>query len=158
MEDRLTIRRAGPRDAAGIACLSEVLGYPVETDTIAQRLGRLQLRPEDVVLVAEDESGHIIGWLHAADQELLECGRRCEIVGLVVAPEYRGRGAGRRLAEAAERWAVESGLEEMSVRSNVVRPDSHPFYERLGYSRIKTQHAYRKWVGGERGGRDSRSP
>ena len=30
------------------------------------------------------------------------------------------------------------------VRSNVTRPESHPFYERLGYERIKTQHSYRK--------------
>jgi hypothetical protein len=26
----------------------------------------------------------------------------------------------------------------------VVRAESHPFYERLGYLRTKTQHAYRK--------------
>jgi hypothetical protein len=32
----------------------------------------------------------------------------------------------------------------MTVRSNVVRAESHPFYERLGYVRSKTQHAYRK--------------
>jgi hypothetical protein len=33
---------------------------------------------------------------------------------------------------------------EISVGSNVVRPESHPFYEHLGYQRAKTQHAYRK--------------
>ena len=32
----------------------------------------------------------------------------------------------------------------MTVRSNVVRHESHPFYERVGYERTKTQHAYRK--------------
>jgi hypothetical protein len=26
----------------------------------------------------------------------------------------------------------------------VARTESHPFYERLGYARAKTQHAYRK--------------
>ena len=36
------------------------------------------------------------------------------------------------------------GLPEVSVRSNVVREESHPFYERLGYTRAKTQHVYRK--------------
>jgi len=59
---------------------------------------------------------------------------------------YRGRGAGRQLVEAVERWAAARGLDEISVRSNVVRPDAHPFYERLGYIRAKTQHAYRKAV------------
>ncbi|MFI5209030.1 MAG: GNAT family N-acetyltransferase [Gemmatimonadales bacterium] len=147
MDDRLIIRRAVPGDASSIALLSGVLGYPVEAPAVAQRLRRLLPRPEDVVLVAEDEPGHLVGWLHGADQELLESGRRCEILGLVVAAECRGRGVGRRLVEAVERWAAERGLAEMTVRSNVVRPESHPFYERLGYSRTKTQHAYRKPVG-----------
>jgi hypothetical protein len=29
----------------------------------------------------------------------------------------------------------------------VTREESHPFYERLGYTRVKTQHAYRKRLG-----------
>jgi predicted N-acetyltransferase YhbS len=28
----------------------------------------------------------------------------------------------------------------------VVRAESHPFYERLGFARVKTQHAYLKPV------------
>jgi hypothetical protein len=43
-----------------------------------------------------------------------------------------------------EEWAREREIDEGGVRSNVVRTDSHPFYERLGYTRVKTQHAYRK--------------
>ena len=57
---------------------------------------------------------------------------------------YRGRGVGRRLVQAAEAWASARGLDQMAVRSNVGRAESHPFYERLGYVRAKTQHAYRK--------------
>jgi len=30
------------------------------------------------------------------------------------------------------------------TRSNAVRAESHPFYQRLGYARTKTQHYYRK--------------
>jgi len=36
------------------------------------------------------------------------------------------------------------GLESVAVRSNIVRTESHPFYERVGYQRVKTQHAYFK--------------
>jgi hypothetical protein len=32
----------------------------------------------------------------------------------------------------------------VSLRSNIVRPESHAFYEKIGYARFKTQHAYRK--------------
>jgi GNAT superfamily N-acetyltransferase len=140
----VSIRRATLRDAPRLAALSEVLGYPVAVETIAQRLRRLLERTEEVVLVAELAPGRVVGWLHAAEQELLESGRRCEILGLVVDGDHRDQGVGRRLVDAVESWASTRGLEQMAVRSNVVRTESHPFYERLGYVRTKTQHAYRK--------------
>ena len=72
---------------------------------------------------------------------------RGEIVGLVVDAAHRGRGVGRRLVAEVEAWAAARGLEVVTVRSNVARTESHPFYERLGYARTKTQHAYRKRLG-----------
>jgi GNAT superfamily N-acetyltransferase len=82
--------------------------------------------------------------VHGSEQLLLESGRRCELLGLVVDARHRGRGVGRRLVAAVEDWAAERGLDQMAVRSNVARTESHPFYERLGYARVKTQHSYRK--------------
>src|SRR5436190_14554835 len=146
MADRLTIRTAALGDAPSLAVLSGVLGYPVGEETLARRLRNLLARDEDVVLVAQTAPGHVVGWLHGTQQELLESGRRCEILGLVVGAAYRGQGVGRQLVAALEEWAATRGLEEMVVRSNVVRSESHPFYERLGYARAKTQHAYRKWL------------
>jgi GNAT superfamily N-acetyltransferase len=139
-----TIRRASGTDAARLAALSGVLGYPVAIEELAGRLERLLARADQVVLVAESADSEVVGWLHGAEQDLLESGRRCEILGLVVDPSHRSRGVGRRLVEAIEAWASARGLERMAVRSNVARADSHPFYERLGYERAKTQHAYRK--------------
>lgn len=144
MADRLTIRTALLTDAPDLAMLSGVLGYPVGDETLALRLANLLKRSEDIVLVAEVAPDHVVGWLHGAEQELLESGRRCEIVGLVVDAAYRGQGVGRQLVAAVEEWAARRGLEQIVVRSNVVRTESHPFYERLGYVRTKTQHAYRK--------------
>ena len=135
-----SIRGATRADATRLAALSEVLGYPVTADALAERLGR----DEELVLVAEVGPGQVVGWLHGAEQELLESGRRCEILGLVVDDSHRGQGVGRRLVQAAEAWASARGLDQMAVRSNVGRAEWHPFYERLGYVRAKTQHAYRK--------------
>ncbi|SRR6266542_1490507 len=144
MADRPTIRSAVPRDAPELAILSGVLGYPVVAETLAQRLRNLLSRTEHIVLVGEVAPGRIVGWLHGAEQELLESGRRCEILGLVVDAGYREQGVGRQLVAAVEEWAAKRHLEQMVVRSNVVRTEAHPFYERLGYVRAKTQHAYRK--------------
>ena len=85
--------------------------------------------------MAETESG-VVGWVHGTEQELLESGQRCEILGLVVDPAYRSQGVGRRLVTAVEQWAA-----------------------RLGYVRAKTQHAYPKALSGapSPGGADPRS-
>jgi GNAT superfamily N-acetyltransferase len=107
-----------------------------------ERLERILGREEHAVFVAE--TTELAAWIHAADHELLEIGRHCEICGLVVRSGERGKGIGRRLIEAVEKWAPTRGLKQISVRSNVIRPESHPFYESVGFERYKTQHAYRK--------------
>ncbi len=127
-----------------LSVLSAELGYPVDEAAIAARLAVLSDRDDQVVYVACDGEGVVSGWIHGAEQMLLECGVRCEILGLVVSSRCRRQGVGHRLADAVERWAAERGLPEVSVRSNIVRVESHPFYETRGYARVKTQHAYRK--------------
>jgi GNAT superfamily N-acetyltransferase len=51
---------------------------------------------------------------------------------------------GRGLVETVEAWGRARGLEEVLVRSNILREESHLFYVKLGYERSKTQHVYRK--------------
>lgn len=143
MASSLAVRRAEPDDAPWIADLSAVLGYPVEPRTMSERLGHLLARDDNAVYVAHRDD-RVVGWIHGAEHELLETGRLCEILGLVVDASARRSGAGRALVAAIERWAAARGVRQVSVRSNVVRTESHPFYERLGYARVKTQHAYRK--------------
>jgi GNAT superfamily N-acetyltransferase len=142
--NNLTIRKAKIGDAPRVAELSGMLGYPVQGEVMKSRLEQLLMRDEHVVFVAEGTPGDVVGWIHAADQDILEAGRVCEIWGMVVAEGERGCGLGRRLIEAVEQWALIRGLDQISVRSNVVRAESHPFYERMGYSKFKTQHVYRK--------------
>jgi ribosomal protein S18 acetylase RimI-like enzyme len=144
MGQMLTVRPAVLADAPRMAALTGVLGYPVATEALSERLACLLIRAGDLVLVAEHSPGLIVGWVHGSEQELLESERRCEILGLVVDAEHRGQGVGRALVAAVEGWAAQRGLEQVVVRSNIVRADSHPFYQRLGYARVKTQHAYHK--------------
>jgi GNAT superfamily N-acetyltransferase len=139
----MKIRPATIEDAAPIATLSGQLGYPGSAAAMAERLTTVLARRDETVLVGH-ESGAVLGWIHAAEQRFLEAEIRCEILGLVVDREHRRKGIGQQLVRAVEWWARNRGIKEMSVRSNVVRPESHPFYERLGYDRTKTQHVYRK--------------
>jgi N-acetylglutamate synthase-like GNAT family acetyltransferase len=142
----ITLRKAEPGDASRLAELSETLGYPVEPHVMRDRLKKIISKPDHAVFVAEMSPSLVAGWIHAAEQDILEAGLSCEILGLVVGADQRGRGIGRRLIERIEQWALERGLNQLSVRSNVNRTESHPFYERLGYTRVKTQHAYQKRI------------
>jgi GNAT superfamily N-acetyltransferase len=45
----------------------------------------------------------------------------------VVAADRRGERIGRRLVERVARWALERGLEQISVRSNIAGTESHCF-------------------------------
>jgi GNAT superfamily N-acetyltransferase len=144
MSEPVRIRPAALDDAGRIATLSAVLGYPVPSGAVEERLERLLGSATDVVLVAELPGDGVVGWIHGVAQDLLEAEQRCEILGLVVDPGARGTGVGRELVTQVEQWAAGRGLRVMTVRSNVVRSESHPFYEHVGYERTKTQHAYRK--------------
>ncbi len=144
MPELVAVRNAAISDAHRVAELCGVLGYPVTGDLMAERLARVLDDSEDTVLVAVLPSGKVIGWLHASERQLLEMGRYAEILGLVVDAAHRGLGVGRELIARAEAWTAARGLSDLHVRSNVVRLESHPFYQRLGYLKVKTQHAYRK--------------
>ena len=48
------------------------------------------------------------------------------------------------LMQAAETWTKEQGGTEIAVRSNIVRKETHAFYQRLGYAVTKTSLNFRK--------------
>jgi GNAT superfamily N-acetyltransferase len=143
------VRVARRSDVSALAALSGELGYPVEVAEMSRRFNAVADRADQAIFVAELD-GAVAGWIHIAERRLLEASRQAEIMGLVVQATARGRGLGRALVRAAERWAFMRGLDTVVVRSNIVRPESHPFYVTLGYTRTKTQHVYRKQ--GSKGG------
>jgi GNAT superfamily N-acetyltransferase len=139
----MKLRMACVDDAEGIARLATQLGYPTPGETMRTRLSTLLVHSDHHVSVVDDR-GQLLGWIAVEHRRTLESGERVEIVGLVVDAGHRGGGVGRMLVEDAEQWARQSGFEAISVRSNIAREASHPFYERLGYMRRKTQHYYVK--------------
>ncbi len=138
------IRPASPADAPALAALTVQLGYPVTAEAMAQRLATILDAPRDLVLVSCGDRDRPVGWIHVGERQLLEADDYCEILGLVVDGAHRRHGRAARLVAAAERWARARGHAWITVRSNIVRAESHPFYERAGYTRVKTQHVYRK--------------
>ena len=70
------------------------------------------------------------------------------IGGLVVKEGFRGHGVGKRLCEEAERWGRDCGCRIIRVTSRSTREDTHRFYERDGYRRIKMSVVFEKPLAG----------
>jgi GNAT superfamily N-acetyltransferase len=139
-----SVRQAREQDCAEIARLAKQLGYPASDDTMRTRLCRLFASSKDAIFVAESEEGGFLGWIHGTLTQFLESEFRVEIAGLVVDERFHRRGVGRDLVKQVERWALERGAEQSSVRCRITRPEAHRFYESLGYSQTKTQIVFRK--------------
>lgn len=138
------IRSAQTSDAQEIARLSLELGYPTNVESTISSLGALLNAARYFVAVAPAKNGSLLGWLVAERRLWLESGEGIEITGLVVTPAVRRQGIGQALVSAAEQWAMQQGFAAIRVRSNIARVESHPFYQSIGFSPKKTQHAYEK--------------
>ncbi|MFT3867968.1 MAG: GNAT family N-acetyltransferase [Nibricoccus sp.] len=146
MKVHFCVRPVSPEDAEAIAQLTATLGYSAETVTVRNRIHSILTSAENLFIVVVDDAQKPVGWLQAHASEIVESGYRVEIVGLVVAPQYRRLGAGRMLVNEAESWARKKHANAIVVRSNVTRTESHSFYPALGYIAAKTQHVYRKAI------------
>src|SRR5467141_1301132 len=139
--DRVRIRPPRTADAGQLGVLNRELGYAAEIEELVARIDRLSELREHFVAVAEVD-GTVVGWIQAEHRFSMEAGDKAELVGLIVDAAARRSGAGRLLVQAAENWAAHRGLRSMVVRSNVIRPESHSFYRKIGYTQSKTQHVY----------------
>jgi len=140
----LTVREAALADALSIAALAGQLTYPSTPEEVERRLRELPQDGSHAVFVAEDRAGHVVGWAHVYALHFVGSDLRAEVAGLVVDESCRNAGVGKALMARIEDWAREKGLAAVTLRSNVIRAPAHKFYEQLGYTRIKTQHAFRR--------------
>jgi GNAT superfamily N-acetyltransferase len=140
----MTIRNARTYDAQAIADLCGELGYPATREQVVKRLAVVDATPASRVLVAENEEGRVVGWLHVGLAAHLTDDAGAEILGLVVRESARGAGIGAGLLRSAQAWAQANGVARLRVRSRAERERAHRFYERAGYVRVKTQAVFDK--------------
>lgn len=142
-----SVRPARAEDAARLTDLSVQLGYPVSQAEVRQRLVE-QILPdaENALFVAETTGGEVIGWAHAYIRALITDPPNIELGGLVVDERYRSCGVGAKLVQRVENWARGRGIEAVFVRSNIKRERAHKFYQRIGYTVLKTSLTFHKWL------------
>jgi GNAT superfamily N-acetyltransferase len=142
---KASIRPVCAADAPRLTGLLDQLGYSSELDAVTSRLARiLRSATQHILVAAPADDSRLDGYISVERRLGLHQDELVEITGLVVDAAARRSGVGRTLVNAAEQWALQQDLQTVVVRSNVVRPESHSFYQGIGYQRKKTSHTYRK--------------
>ncbi|MFD2556376.1 GNAT family N-acetyltransferase [Sphingobacterium tabacisoli] len=137
----MEIRSARMSDAPAITNLVGQLGYPAELATIKKRLSIL-LENQDIIVLVVIVDGGVVGWMQANYSISLEIDYGVEIIGLVVDDQWRGQGVGAALIREAVIWARQRDVGFLRVRCNVIRTESHLFYEKKGFTLCKEQKVF----------------
>jgi len=129
----ITVRPAHIDDSAAIAELITQLGYPSTEPEMHERLLAIAADADYVTYVAECD-GRVAGMIGVRRGVHYErSGPYGQIIALVTAEAFRGRGIGALLVAEGERWLREIGANVVVVTSADHREGAHRFYERLGY-------------------------
>jgi L-amino acid N-acyltransferase len=138
----LSIREAGPSDAAAIADIynQAVLHTTATFDTVAQsadeRLAWLSSHgPAHPVIVAE-EDGVVLGWGSLSRYSARPAYARTAEMSTYVDEASRGRGVGGALAAALLERGTAAGLHVLLVRICTENEVSLAMYERLGFEHV----------------------
>jgi len=138
-----TIREAGINDSETIHELSTQLGYETSIAAVRNRLQKILENQDNCVYVAIN-SGRVVGWIHGFYTMRVETDFFVEIGGLVVHEHFRKHGIGKKLADKVIEWAVSRNCLHVRVRCNVIRKESHRFYETIGFEMNKEQKIFNK--------------
>lgn len=143
--DNLLIRAAASQDAAGVAKLLGILGYPCDRADAAELL-RLIAEEDGQQLLVADRHGDLVGLLALDVRYYLPLGARtCRITALSVAEGDQRRGIGRLLLREAEARARQAGAARLELTSAMQRKDAHAFYRACGYEDSALR--FQKWLG-----------
>ena len=128
-------------DAEMLAELSQQLGYKTEVNNLFIRTNEILQSKNDSIFVATAED-KIIGFINAFKTVRIETPVFIEIAALVVDEKNRKQHIGENLIAAAVKWADGLGIHKIVVRCNVLRKETHRFYERLGFVEVKEQKVF----------------
>ena len=135
------IRRIVIVDAGSVNALTHQLGYPLSVGQTLQNINAVMENKDHAAFVAEYDN-KVVGWIGLAHSIQIEKPSYCEIRGLVVDDNYRNHGIGKMLIEKAKQWAKEKGNDKLRLRCNVIRIETHLFYQHLGFKETKEQKVF----------------
>ena len=140
------IREIAPNDAPVVwEIITRSLGYTCDKEVVARRIEQLADDPHYLsLLYADDESGEVLGFIHAVRYDTLHSEGGWDVISLAVLPEAQSRGVGKALLSAFEGCVLDNGGRFVRLNSSVQRTEAHGFYEHLGYDCDKVQKHFIK--------------
>jgi ribosomal protein S18 acetylase RimI-like enzyme len=146
---KVATRPAETRDLDAIALLFDAYRqfYEKPADLALARSYIIERfkRKESVLILAEDETGEIVGFtqLYPAFCSVLAA-RTFVLYDLFVAPAARGTGAGRALMEAAEAHGRKAGAARLELSTANTNKIGQSLYESCGWERDNVFYVYTK--------------
>ena len=137
------VRTRHPPDAY-LEQLASLLQPEVSDLSVEDVRRRLELLPSDDRFFLALDGESLIGYAHLRIARDLTTDESAELVDIVVAPELRRQGVGRRLMTAAETWAFQSERSSLMLRADVVRSEALAFFSALGYEPSSTSQEYER--------------
>jgi len=146
----VTVREARRDDASAWQEMRVALWPEESADELrveAQRFLESGGRPDEGVLIAEDDAGRRVGFAELSIRSYAEgctTGRVAYLEGWFVVADSRRSGVGRALVEAAEAWGRAHGCTEFgsdALADNVVSAEAH---KALGFEEVVTVRCFRK--------------
>jgi RimJ/RimL family protein N-acetyltransferase len=144
MTEEFQVRRAVPGDADAVSRLARAVSAEPEGWLLTLGTWRsaseekraiklLRRHPDAALLVAEAPEG-IVGRLSVTRDQHPSSSHVADI-GLMVAREYRRRGVGRALLEAAVEWSKRSGISKLELHVFPYNEAAIRLYEAFGFER-----------------------
>jgi ribosomal protein S18 acetylase RimI-like enzyme len=150
--DGVVIRQARQEDLPVLKSLARIshrnTRFSIDTRFAAGRADDLY-----ALWIERSVSGELSDAVHVVDVEgrargylTLSAGGAGATIGLVaVDPAHQGRGYGDWLLRSGLRWAMEKGLDRISVVTQGRNAASVRFYERAGFTTMLVQFWYHRW-------------
>ncbi len=144
------IRAATPADIAVVLpMMREFYAHerlPYEESRQERLLSQLIAEPRCGRLVVLEDAGTITGYMVLGFGFSVEFGGRDALLDeLFVKPEFRGRGIGTRVIEAAVEICRSEGIEAIHLEADHANVGAHELYLRLGF-KDHPRHLMTKWL------------
>ena len=146
---KIVIREATEADLEGVVDAYESVAdeevhiggqTPIDKAAMKERLLKASLESDNAVLFVAEDNGRIIGNIGSTNYNGLAD------LGMLLLPEYRGRGIGSKLVEHLIQWCRKQGCHKISLEVWPHNRAAIQLYEKFGFQRegLKRHHYRRK--------------